>query len=127
LYKKGLEANPEDITLIMGYSTLLVSEGDSVENINFLNQYMEADDFEIDPQMYWNLAQSYTTLEDYEMATKYWNAGLPFFMDNTNFLKPAYYYFREEGERTLAQEALQQYVRLNPEDLEMAEELEHLN
>ncbi|WP_373819712.1 tetratricopeptide repeat protein [Weissella soli] len=127
LYKKGLEANPEDITLIMGYSTLLVSEGDSVENINFLNQYMEADDFEIDPQMYWNLAQSYTTLEDYEMATKYWNAALPFFMDNTNFLKPAYYYFREEGERTLAQEALQQYVRLNPEDLEMAEELEHLN
>ncbi|MDR3190858.1 MAG: tetratricopeptide repeat protein [Lactobacillaceae bacterium] len=121
LYRQGLKINPEAMPLLIGYSSLLVGIADHVGNINLLNQYMEDDDFEIDPQLYWNLAQSYAALEDFEMATKYWNAALPFFIDDINFLKPAYYYFREEGETALAAEALANYVRLNPEDYEMAE------
>ncbi|NFA01887.1 tetratricopeptide repeat protein [Weissella cibaria] len=121
IYREALENNPEDLTLTMGYSNLLVAMGDHVGNINLLNAFLGEDDSETDPQLYWNLAQSYTALEDFEMATKYWNAALPFFLDNINFLKPAYYYFREEGETALAEEALFNYTQLAPNDYEMAE------
>ncbi|MFW6770582.1 tetratricopeptide repeat protein [Weissella cibaria] len=121
IYREALENNPEDLTLTIGYSNLLVAMGDHVGNINLLNAFSGEDDSETDPQLYWNLAQSYTALEDFEMATKYWNAALPFFLDNINFLKPAYYYFREEGETALAEEALFNYTQLAPNDYEMAE------
>lgn len=121
IYREALENNPEDLTLTLGYSNLLVAMGDHVGNINLLNEFLADDDAEADPQLYWNLAQSYTALEDFEMATKYWNAALPFFLDNINFLKPAYFYFREEGETALAEEALFNYTQLAPNDLEMAE------
>jgi len=126
LYQAGLENIPDDAALIIGYSNLLVQKDAFVENINFLNDYMEDDEFEIDPQLYWNLARSYTGLEDYAMATKYWNAALPFLLDNSEFLKAAYYYFLEEGEKALAKEALANYVRLNPEDYAMVELYEEL-
>lgn len=121
IYREALENNPEDLTLTIGYSNLLVAMGDHVGNINLLNAFLGEDDSETDPQLYWNLAQSYTALEDFEMATKYWNAALPFFLDNINFLKPAYYYLREEGETALAEEALFNYTQLAPNDYEMAE------
>lgn len=121
IYREAFENNPEDLTLTIGYSNLLVAMGDHVGNINLLNAFLGEDDSETDPQLYWNLAQSYTALEDFEMATKYWNAALPFFLDNINFLKPAYYYFREEGETALAEEALFNYTQLAPNDYEMAE------
>ena len=121
IYREALENNPEDLTLTIGYSKLLVAMGDHVGNINLLSAFLGEDDSETDPQLYWNLAQSYTALEDFEMATKYWNAALPFFLDNINFLKPAYYYFREEGETALAEEALFNYTQLAPNDYEMAE------
>lgn len=121
IYREALENNPEDLTLTIGYSNLLVAMGDHVGNINLLNAFLGEDDSETNPQLYWNLAQSYTALEDFEMATKYWNAALPFFLDNINFLKPAYYYFREEGETALAEEALFNYTQLAPNDYEMAE------
>ncbi|MDY2520892.1 tetratricopeptide repeat protein [Weissella cibaria] len=121
IYREALENNPEDLTLTIGYSNLLVAMGDHVGNINLLNAFLGEDDSETEPQLYWNLAQSYTALEDFEMATKYWNAALPFFLDNINFLKPAYYYFREEGETALAEEALFNYTQLAPNDYEMAE------
>lgn len=121
IYREALENNPEDLTLTIGYSNLLVAMGDHVGNINLLNEFLADDDAEADPQLYWNLAQSYTALEDFEMATEYWNAALPFFLDNINFLKPAYFYFREEGETALAEEALFNYTQLAPNDLEMAE------
>lgn len=121
IYREALENNPEDLTLTIGYSNLLVAMGDHVGNMNLLNAFLGEDDSETDPQLYWNLAQSYTALEDFEMATKYWNAALPFFLDNINFLKPAYYYFREEGETALAEEALFNYTQLAPNDYEMAE------
>ena len=121
IYREALENNPEDLTLTIGYSNLLVAMGDHVGNINLLNAFLGEDDSETDPQLYWNLAQSYTALEDFEMATKYWNAALPFFLDNINFLKPAYYYFREEGETALAEEALFNCTQLAPNDYEMAE------
>lgn len=121
IYQDGLANNPEDLALTIAYSDFLVATDDHVANINLLNDFLADEDAEADPQLYWNLAQSYTALEDFEMATNYWNAALPFFLDNVNFLKPAYYFFREEGETALAKEALYNYTQLAPNDFEMLE------
>ena len=125
LYQEGLENIPDDTMLITSYSDFLVQNDDHVGNINLLNEYFSNDDMEINPQLYWNLAQSYTVLEDFEMATKYWEAALPSFMDTAEFLKPAYYYFRNEGERELALQALQAYVQLVPDDFDMVSALQN--
>ncbi|MDF8369344.1 tetratricopeptide repeat protein [Weissella paramesenteroides] len=124
LYKEGLANNPDDSVLVTSYSNFLVQTGNDIDNINLLNDFFDDDDTDVNPQLYWNLAQSYTALEDFEMATKYWHAALPFFMDKPDFLKPAYYYFRDEGERELALQALQQYVKLVPEDYDMVATLQ---
>lgn len=125
LYQEGLENVPDDATLITSYSDFLVQNDDHVGNINLLNEYFSNDDTDINPQLYWNLAQSYTALEDFDMATKYWEAALPSFMDTAEFLKPAYYYFRNEGERELALRALQAYVQLVPGDFDMVSALQN--
>jgi len=121
IYQDGLANNPEDLSLTIAYSDFLIATDDHVANINLLNDFLADEESEADPQLYWNLAQSYTALEDFEMATNYWNAALPFFLDNVNFLKPAYYFFREEGETALAKEALYNYTQLAPNDFEMIE------
>jgi tetratricopeptide (TPR) repeat protein len=125
LYQEGLENVPDDAILITSYSDFLVQNDDHVGNINLLNEYFSNDDTDINPQLYWNLAQSYTALEDFDMATKYWEAALPSFMDTAEFLKPAYYYFRNEGERELALRALQAYVQLVPDDFDMVSALQN--
>lgn len=125
LYQEGLENVPDDAILITSYSDFLVQNDDHVGNINLLNEYFSNDDTDINPQLYWNLAQSYTALEDFDMATKYWGAALPSFMDTAEFLKPAYYYFRNEGERELALRALQAYVQLVPDDFDMVSALQN--
>lgn len=124
IYQEGLENNPGDASLTLGASNALLALNDHQGNIELLNAFLEDEDAEIDPQLYWNLAQSYTDLEDFEMATKYWNAALPFYLDQADFLKPAYFYFREEGESALAREALTRYVAVVPDDTEMLEILE---
>ncbi|GAK31291.1 tetratricopeptide repeat family protein [Weissella oryzae SG25] len=121
IYQEGLENNPGDLTLVLGYSNLLIAVNDHIGNVNLLNEYLSDDDAEVDPIIYWNLAQSYQALEDYEMATKFWNAALPFYLTNPDFLRPAYFYFREEGELALAKEAISNYLQIVPDDTEMIE------
>ncbi|MCM0582196.1 tetratricopeptide repeat protein [Weissella diestrammenae] len=119
LYTTGLANTSDNLILVNDYTQLLLDHERFVEMINLLNDYLEDDEIDIDPQWYWDLARAYTGIESYEMATKYWHAAMPFFIDNDQFLKSAYFYFRDEGEQILAKEALKQYVQLNPEDYEM--------
>lgn len=123
LYQDGLRNNPGDTTLTLDYSDWLVLQGKHTENISLLNDYLADEESDIDPIMYRNLAQSYTALEDYEMATQYWQAAVPLFIDDANFLREAFFYFRENGNRELALETLTRYVDLIPTDLEMSETL----
>lgn len=128
LYQKGLKNLPDSQNLISNYSQMLVDTEQYMEQINFLNQYVSADDeFELDPKEYWNLAQSYTELERYEMADQYWQAAVPFFNENSIFLKEAIYYFREAGNHEMLSDLLNKYVQLNPEDFEMAQMESEIN
>ncbi|MCW0952928.1 tetratricopeptide repeat protein [Weissella ceti] len=120
LYQEGLR--PGDTTLL-DYSDWLVLQRKHTENISLLNDYLADDEADIDPIIYRNLAQSYTALEDYEMATQYWQAAVPLFIDDANFLREAFFYFRENGNHELALETLTRYVELVPTDLEMSETL----
>lgn len=122
LYKKGLKNLPDSNNLISNFSQMLVDTEQYLEQINFLNQYMSDDDeFELDPKEYWNLAKSYTELERYEMADQYWQAAVPFFNENSTFLKEAIYYFREAGNHEMLRLVLPNYIRLNPDDYEMTQ------
>lgn len=128
LYQKGLQNLPESNNIIANYSQMLVDTEQYLEQINFLNQYVDADDdFELEPQEYWNLAQSYTELERYEMADQYWQAAVPFFTDNSIFLKEVIYYFREAGNQEMLIDTLPKYLKLNPDDYEMNQMENELN
>lgn len=121
-FKEGLEHNPEDVTLTLDYSDWLTLHEKYEENINLLNDYLADDEADIDPAMYRNLAKSYEGLEDFDMADKYYQAALPYFDTDASFLKDAYYFFRESGEKTFAKETLRLYLNVVPDDLEMLEE-----
>ncbi|MBM7617052.1 tetratricopeptide (TPR) repeat protein [Weissella uvarum] len=125
-FKEGLEHNPEDTTLTLDYSDWLTQHEQYEENINLINDYFEDEEADMDPAFYRNLAQSYAAIEDFEMADRYYQAALPFFETDATFLKEAYYFFREAGERNFAKETLSLYLKLVPDDYEMLDEQEQL-
>ncbi|GLB46886.1 hypothetical protein WR164_08650 [Philodulcilactobacillus myokoensis] len=112
---------PDDISIALKYSNLLLDQKRYQDNIHFLNQYVQTND--LDPQIYWNLAISYQNTDDYQLASDYYQSAEPFFFDNSNFLKQAALFFREAGKPKETKKLLKQYVHLVPTDQEMIEML----
>lgn len=121
--KKGHDLEPDDLDIVIKLSNLYVKQGRFQETVDFLADYVGQDN--VDPQLYWNLATSYARLEDYDQANRYYQAAAPYFMDQADFLKPAVYFFREMGERDQMLKLLHAYVKVVPDDAEMAEILEN--
>ncbi|GAX05881.1 hypothetical protein IWT25_01206 [Secundilactobacillus pentosiphilus] len=120
--KKGHALDPEDLDMVIKLSNLYVKQHRFQDNVAFLTDYVGQDN--LDPQLYWNLAVSYAQLEQYEKADRYYQAAVPYFMDQADFLKPAVYFFREMGERDQMMKVLKAYVKVVPDDAEMADMLE---
>ncbi len=116
---EGLKNNPDDPTLVLDYSDWLVSQHKDQDNLDLLNHYLTDEEADIDPGLYRNLARSYTALEQDEFANRYWQAALPSYLSDPDFLQEAYYFFRKIGERELALQAIARYVKLRPEDYDM--------
>ncbi|MTV81198.1 tetratricopeptide repeat protein [Secundilactobacillus folii] len=125
--KKGHDLDAEDLDIVIKLSNLYVKQGRFQENVDFLADYVGQDN--VDPQLYWNLAVSDTHLEKYDEADRYYQAAAPYFMDQPDFLKPAIYFFREMGEHDQMMSLLKAYVKVVPDDVEMADMLaeEQLN
>ncbi|MFC6253408.1 tetratricopeptide repeat protein [Secundilactobacillus hailunensis] len=121
--KKGHDLSPDDLDIVIKLSNLYVKQERFQETVDFLADYVGQDN--LDPQLYWNLAVSYARLEKYEQADRYYQAAVPYFMDQADFLKPAVYFFREMGEHELMMKVLNAYVKVVPDDMEMAEMLEN--
>lgn len=121
--KKGHDLNPDDLDIVIKLSNLYVKQERFQETVDFLADYVGQDN--VDPQLYWNLAVSYARLEKYEQADRYYQAAVPYFMDQADFLKPAVYFFREMGEHEPMMKVLKAYVKVVPDDMEMAEMLEN--
>jgi tetratricopeptide (TPR) repeat protein len=121
--KKGNELDADDLDIVIKLSNLYVKQGRWQDVIEFLTGYVKEDN--TDPHIYWNLAVAYVQTEQLELAQRYYQAALPYFMDQADFLKPAVYFFREMGDRETAMKLLRAYVKVVPDDAEMALMLEN--
>lgn len=120
--KKGHELDSEDLGAVIQLSNLYVKQERWDENAELAKPYLASED--ADPQLYWNLAVTAQHQEDYDAARKYYDAATPFFMDQADFLKPAIYFYREEGATDQVVKLLTAYLKVVPDDEEMALMLE---
>lgn len=116
------QIDPENLTITLQYSNYLLQQRQYQENIDLLEPLIQDD--EVDPQMEWNLAQSYLALEKYDQAGKAFAAALPTYEDNPHFLRQLIEYYQQTGQRDLLIDELERYVKLVPTDTEMADLLE---
>lgn len=110
--------DPENIAITIEYSNLLLKRRKYAQNIELLLPAVKSD--QTDPQIYWNLAVSYQDQDQYDQAQKYYDAALPYFNDQPEFVKQTVYFYREMGQRETVLEQLKKYVQLVPDDSEMA-------
>ena len=120
--RKGISIDPDDISIALELSNLLVKQERYDENIDLINSYMKDD--QIDPQFYWNLAVSYDKQDALKDANKYYLAAIPYFKDMPSFLKMAALFFREYGDLQQSIALMKNYMELVPSDDEMAMLLE---
>lgn len=118
------ELDPENTAVIIAYSNLLLKQHRDSDNIDLLVPVIKDD--QTDPQVYWNLAVSYARQDDYDQAQKFYDAALPYFDDQAEFLKQTIYFYREIGQRKVMAQQLVKYVKLVPDDSEMALFLEEI-
>ncbi|WP_288529120.1 lipopolysaccharide assembly protein LapB [uncultured Secundilactobacillus sp.] len=122
--KQGNALDDEDLEIVIKLSNLYVKQERDDENITFLTRYVDQDD--VDPQIYWNLARSYERTEAFGEAQRFYEAANPYFQNDPAYLKPAFFFFREQGEKETAKDLLKRYLELVPDDGEMALEFENL-
>lgn len=120
--KKGHELDHDDLSAVIQLSNLYVKQERWDDNRDLVQPYIQEQN--TDPQLYWNLAVTAEHQEDFSAARVDYDAAAPFFMDQPDFLKPAIYFYREEGARDQVLKLLTAYVQLVPDDEEMALMLE---
>ncbi|MGY5338688.1 tetratricopeptide repeat protein [Levilactobacillus spicheri] len=120
--KKGHELDHDDLSAVIQLSNLYVKQERWDDNRDLVQPYIQEQN--TDPQLYWNLAVTAEHQEDFSAARADYDAAAPFFMDQPDFLKPAIYFYREEGARDQVLKLLKAYVQLVPDDEEMALMLE---
>ena len=120
--KQGHDLDADDLSAVIQLSNLYVKQERWDENVALIQPYVK--DEGADPQLYWNLAVTAQHQENYAQARQAYDAAAPFFMDQPDFLKPAIYFYREEGARDQVLKLLKAYVQLVPDDEEMALMLE---
>lgn len=120
--KKGHELDHDDLSAVIQLSNLYVKQERWDDNRDLVQPYIQEQN--TDPQLYWNLAVTAEHQEDFAAARADYDAAAPFFMDQPDFLKPAIYFYREEGAQDQVLKLLTAYVQLVPDDEEMALMLE---
>lgn len=122
LVKKYLQSAhalaPENLAISLKLSNYYLSQGDHDANIDLL-QGIETDS--VDPQVEWNLAQSYQAKEDFARASQAFETARPTYWDNPTFLKQLIYFYQESGERDLLMDTLDHALTVTPDDPELNE------
>ena len=119
---KAHELDPDNLTITLQFSNFLLHQHDDQENVDLLSPLV--DEYEVDPQIDWNLARSYQRLEQFDQAGKYFQAAAPTYQDNQLFLKELIGFYQETGQREQLLAALHSYLTLEPADTEMQELLD---
>lgn len=124
-YEKAIELDPENAGYLLAYTNLLNKQERFTETIEIIQQALT--DEETDPQFYWNLAIANEGIEEYEAAGKAFSKAYPVFRQNGSFLKNYIAYLREEGNRTIIKDVLEDYLQVEPTDEEMLNLYESIN
>ena len=122
----ALEPDLSSIHLALG--NLLLKQGRFEELIAYISERAEQEDNE--PQYNWLLAASHNAFEDYDSASKEYQAAYPHFADNEPFLLEYAAFLREEGNWEKLNEVIHQGLALYPantELLQLHDELHHFD
>ena len=109
---------PENLAISLKLSNYYLSQGDHAANIDLL-QGIEKDS--VDPQVEWNLAQSYQAQETFDQAAQAFENARPTYWDNPTFLKQLIHFYQESGEHDLLMDTLDHALTLTPDDPELNE------
>lgn len=126
--RSALDLDPDNATLLIQLSNLLVELKRYHENIDLLTDYLEKG--EIDPQLNWNLGRSYAKIEDDKNALANYQIAEQTFNNQPDFLREISFFFRKIGKLSAAEKSVTAYLNIVPEDLEMLDlqdELRDLN
>ncbi|MFD1433171.1 tetratricopeptide repeat protein [Lacticaseibacillus yichunensis] len=119
------QIDPEDQTIMLAWSNLLLQTGEDQANIDFLSAIDNSGD--IDPQIYWNLAKSYDRLDQVEKARENYLLAFRPFQDQPDFLHDLIDFFQSTGATAELKAALTRYLALVPDDDDMQARLDELN
>ncbi|MDF2535082.1 MAG: tetratricopeptide repeat protein [Bacillales bacterium] len=81
---------------------------------------------EEDPQFNWILASSYNGIEDYKMASKYFEEANNVFSENIEFLEEYAEFLIEEGKRDEARNVILKLLEIDPSNEEYQEALDRI-
>lgn len=123
-FAKAHQLDPENVRIALAYSNFLIQQKQHEENLKLLAPFVE--DHDLDPQVEWNLAQSHQALEHYQAAGQAYDAALPAFKDDPDFLRQLIEFDQEAGRHDQLVKVLQHYVDLVPTDGEMVDLLDSL-
>ncbi|MDN5371487.1 MAG: hypothetical protein PWR19_533 [Carnobacterium sp.] len=124
-YLQAIQLVPENASVQLSYTNLLLQQNRYDETIELIQKILVQN--EVDPQFYWNLALANEGIEEYSAASTAYQKAYPAFRQNKDFLKSYIYFLREEGERTIIKDVLNDYLILDAADAEMLEILDEIN
>lgn len=116
-YQAGLEINPLNSKIRLEYFHFMLSQGQYEELLAAIQESSEMEEF--DPHFYWLEALARNELEDFALAKEAFIKAYPYFSDHEDFMKDYIYFTRDEGDRELLTELLEDYLFIAPHDAEM--------
>ena len=117
LLRQALEQDPQNMTLVVQLSNLLVELKKDTENIQLLKQYLGDD--EVDPQLYWNLGRVYARQDQLALAEENYDAARTYLGQQDDFIYDAAFFYRNVGRRDDALECINAYLQRHPNDSTM--------
>ncbi|WP_416352969.1 tetratricopeptide repeat protein [Agrilactobacillus fermenti] len=121
--KELLTINPDNQSAVLALSNLLIKQGRFEDNLALLDDHQPTEN---DPQMLWNKARSLQHMENYAEAKETYLLAYNQLKSDPEFLRDLITFFQEEGMVKEAILALQNYVKLVPDDFERQELLDEL-
>lgn len=122
LLQKGLEIDPEAQSLRIMLGEYYLRAGRDQESVDLLAPIADQED-ESDPQVNWELAQAYDQLDEVEQARENYFIAYPNLKDNPQFMKQFVIFLQGQSMNAELKMALQQYLKLAPDDDEFQEML----
>ncbi|WP_125715126.1 tetratricopeptide repeat protein [Companilactobacillus kedongensis] len=122
LMSTGIKKVENPLPLIVKLSDFYITRGRFKNNLDLLDGM----DLSNNPKLTWNLAKSYYETDNQKLAQD--NILLVFddFKDNLDYLSDVIEILRSSGNKEVLKVALQMYLKLDPDDIDMQELLEQI-